>query len=268
MQEPSFGPRGWTPDRIGALEGKTFLITGTTAGTGYEATKMLLTRGARVIMLNRNPGKSAGAIETLKAEVGADAQVDSVQMDLSSLESVRAAAAAVLAQTSRIDGLICNAAIAQVATRELTVDGFESQFGVNHLGHFLLVGLLFDCIKASNGRIVMVGSNGYRMGGKRIRFEDINWQENYSAWNAYSQSKLAQMMFGFELHRRIAASSGGVEVRVCHPGAAQTDLIKGKASPMMEFLWRLISPFAQTAEKGAWPEVMCATEDGLSGLAL
>ena len=114
----------------------------------------------------------------------------------------------------------------------------------------------------------MVGSNGYRMGGKRIRFEDINWQENYSAWNAYLQSKLAQMMFGFELHWRIEASSGGVEVRVCHPGAAQTDLIKGKASPKMKFLWRSISPFAQTAEKGAWPEVMCATEDGLSGLAL
>ena len=155
-----------------------------------------------------------------------------------------------------------------MATRELTAEGFESQFGVNHLGHFLLVGLLFYRIKASNGRIVMVGSNAYRMGGKRIRFEDINWEEKYSAWNAYAQSKLAQMMFGFELQRRVAASGGGVEVHVCHPGAAQTDLIKGKASPMVKFIWGLLSPLAQTAEKGARPEVMCATEDGLAAQTL
>lgn len=268
MPDLSFGPRGWTPDRIGDLQGKTFVITGATAGTGYEATKMLLTQGARVIMLNRNPEKSAATIETLKAEVGAEAQVESIQMDLSSLSSVRQAAAAVLVQAPQIDALICNAAIAQVATRELTADGFESQFGVNHLGHFLLVGLLFECIKASSGRVVVVGSNAYRMGGKRIRFEDINWAGKYSAWNAYAQSKLAQMMFGFELERRVRAANSGVQVHVCHPGAAQTDLIKGKASPVVKFIWGLLSPLAQTAAKGARPEVMCATETGLAGQTL
>ena len=268
MPETSFGPLGWKPDRMGDLQGKTFVITGTTAGTGFEAAKMLLTEGARVIMLNRNPEKSAATLETLKAELGADIQAQSIQMDLSSLESVRKAAAAVLLQAPQIDALICNAAIAQVATRELTVDGFESQFGVNHLGHFLLVGLLFECIKASKGRVVVVGSNAYRMGGKRIRFEDINWTGKYSAWNAYAQSKLAQMMFGFELDRRVKAASSEVEVHVCHPGAAQTDLIKGKASPVVKFIWGLLSPLAQTAAKGARPEVMCATEEGLAGRTL
>jgi len=118
-------------------------------------------------MLNRTAEKSAAAIETLKLEFGANAAVSFIHMDLAVLDSVRKAAAEVLDKTSRIDALICNAAISQTATRELTVDGFESQLGVNHMGQFLLWGLLFDRIEASQGRVVVVGSNAYRMAKKK-----------------------------------------------------------------------------------------------------
>lgn len=268
MTKQPFGKKGWTPECIDSLAGKTVLITGTTAGAGFEAARILLSKGAKVIGLNRSAKKSAAGIEQLKQEFGEQAPISAVQMDLSDLSSVKAAAAEVLDTVPQIDALICNAAIAQVAMQEMTVDGFESQLGVNHMGHFVLCGMLFDRIEASQGRIVVVGSNGYKMGLKRIQFEDLNFDQNYSGWNAYSQSKLAQMMFGYELQRRIAKAGKSVEVRVCHPGAAKTSLINDKASFGLRLAWKLMSVFAQTAEKGAWPELMCATEEGLDPVQL
>ncbi len=165
----------------------------------------------------------------------------------------------------QIDALICNAAIAQVAKQELTVDGFESQLGVNHYGHFLLCGLLYERIKASQGRIVVVASEGYKMGLKTIKFDDMNWDNAYNANHAYSQSKLAQMMFAYELQNRIKAANQSVKVYVCHPGSSNTSLINDKAGLMTRIAWSLMvmTPLVQTAEKGAYPEVMCATEDAL-----
>jgi NAD(P)-dependent dehydrogenase (short-subunit alcohol dehydrogenase family) len=259
-----FGPKGWTPERLGSLAGKTYVITGANSGAGLEAARVFLSKGARVVMLNRNVDKSTAAVATLKQEFGRDADVRFVRMDLAMLGSVRKAAAEVLEDVPRIDALICNAAIAQVARQEITVDGFESQLGVNHFGHFLLCGLLFERIEASGGRIVVVGSNAYKMGLKRIQFEDLNFDRKYTAWNAYAQSKLAQMMFAYELQRRIRAAGKSVEVRVCHPGASRTNLLKDTASAFNKLLWSVLSRFiAQSAEKGSWPEVMCATEEGL-----
>lgn len=264
-----FGPQGWTPERLGSLQGKTYVITGANAGAGFEATRTLLTKGAKVVMLNRNADKSASAIETLKQEFGNAADVNFVRLDLAVLDSVREAALELLDTVPQIDALICNAAIAQVAKQELTVDGFESQLGVNHFGHFLLCGLLFDRIEQSRGRIVVVGSNAYKMGLKKIQFEDLNFDQNYTAWNAYAQSKLAQMMFAYELQRRVKAAGKHVQVRVCHPGASRTNLLNETASLPMKLLWKLISPFiAQSAERGSWPEVMCATEESLKPQAL
>ncbi|MCX2794164.1 SDR family oxidoreductase [Microbulbifer thermotolerans] len=262
MQQ-KFGPNGWTPERLSSLKGKTFVITGATAGAGFEATRVLLSKGAKVVMMNRNADKSAAAIARLKQELGTDAQVTFVQMDLAVLDSVREAAAKIMARVHRIDALICNAAIAQVARQEITVDGFESQLGVNHFGHFLLCGLLFERIEASGGRIVVVGSNAYKMGLKRIQFEDLNFDKKYTPWNAYAQSKLAQMMFAYELQRRVEAAGKRTRVLVCHPGAARTNLLKDTAGPLQKALWAVLSLLAQSAEKGAWPEVMCATEEGL-----
>lgn len=260
-----FGPKGWTPERLGSLAGKTYIITGANSGTGFEASRIFLSKGAKVVMLNRNPEKSAAAIETLKQEFGNSADVTFIRMDLSVLDSVRKAAAEVLDKVPHIDALICNAAIAQVPTRKLTVDGFESQLGTNHYGHFVLCELLFDRLEQSKGRIVVVASLGYKLGLRTIQFDDMNWDKNYGANAAYSQSKLAQMMFAYELQDRVKASGRSVEAYVCHPGSSATSLISTSGSRPMRFIWWLMtkSPMVQTAEKGAYPEVMCATENGL-----
>ncbi|MEM8488642.1 MAG: SDR family oxidoreductase [Bacteroidota bacterium] len=261
-----FGSKGWTPERISSLEGKTYLITGANSGTGFEASKILLSKGAKVVMLNRNPKKSADAIAALKQELGSDADVLFIQMDLAEQASVRKAADEVLKTLPRIDALICNAAIAQVPKQQFTVDGFESQLGVNHYGHFLLQGLLHPRLEESKGRIVVVGSMGYNLGIKTIQFDDINWDKNYHANNVYSQSKLAQIMAVYELQDRLKkAGKNDVQVYACHPGASSTSLITTSGSLMMRFVWYLmtLSPFVQSAEKGAYPELMCATEPDL-----
>ncbi len=260
-----FGPDGWTPERLGSLKGKTYLITGTTSGTGFEATRILLSKGAKVVMLNRNPKKSDNVITQLKQELGSDTDVSAIRMDLSDLASVRAAAAEVLETVSQIDALICNAAIAQVPTQKMTVDGFESQLGTNHYGHFVLCGMLFDRIDESHGRIVVVASLGYKLGLRTIQFDDMNWDKNYSANSVYSQSKLAQMMFAYELQDRVKAANRNVESYVCHPGSSATSLIETSGSMVTKVIYRLMmmTPLVQSAERGAYPEIMCATEDGL-----
>ena len=264
--DTQFGPQGWLPARINTLAGKTYVITGANSGTGFQATRILLSKGAKVVMLNRNPKKSDAAIDLLKTEFGNNADVSYIKMDLGDLASVRQAAAQVLEHTSRIDALMCNGAIAQVAKQEFTKDGFESQLGVNHYGHFVLCGELFNRIDESNGRIVVVASEGYKMGIKTMQFEDMNWDKNYHPNKVYSQSKLAQMMFAYELQDKLQASNNNnVKVYVCHPGASNTSLINDKASFATRITWRFMVKIglAQTAEQGAYPELMCALEDNL-----
>ena len=270
MPDNAFGPNGWTPERLRSLANKTYLITGANAGAGYQASRILLSKGARVVMLNRNAEKSTAAIAKLKQEFGADCEVTFVRMDLSELASVKEAAAEVLKTVPRIDALICNAAIAQVPTQKITKDGFESQLGTNHYGHFVLCGMLFERIKESQGRIVVVASLGYKMGIRTIQFDDMNWDKNYSANPVYSQSKLAQMMFAYELQDKIKAAAKHVEVYVCHPGSSATSLISTSGGLATRIIFKLmsLSPMVQSAEKGAYPEVMCATEDGLEQRAL
>ena len=270
MADKQFGPKGWTPERLGSLLGKTYLITGANAGAGYQASRILLSKGAKVVMLNRSAEKSAQAVKVLNEEFGSDADVCFVRMDLAELASVREAAMEVLETVPRIDALICNAAIAQVPSQKLTVDGFESQLGTNHYGHFLLCGMLFERIEEGEGRIVVVASLGYNLGIKTIQFDDMNWDKNYSANAVYSQSKLAQMMFAYELQDRVKAAGKNVETYVCHPGASATSLISTSGGFMTRVMWWLMTktPMVQTAEQGAYPEVMCATEDGLEQRAL
>lgn len=267
MADTTFGPNGWTPERLGDQSGKTYIITGANAGAGFQAARILLKKNAKVVMLNRSAEKSEAAIADLRQEFDAKADVSFVRTDLSVLDSVREAAEEVLKTVPRIDALINNAAIAQVPTRKLTVDGFESQLGTNHYGHFLLNGLLFDRIAESKGRIVVVASLGYNMGLKTIKFDDMNWDGGYGANTAYSQSKLAQMMFAYELQDRLAAAGRReVEVFVCHPGSSATSLITTSGSRTMRFIWWLMTktPMVQTAEQGSYPEVMCATEEVLT----
>lgn len=217
-------------------------------------------------MLNRNSKKSEGVIGAIKNELGNNINVSFIQLDLGIQDSVKRAAEEVLKKVSRIDALICNGAIAQVPARVLTVDGFESQLGVNHYGHFTLQALLYPLIEKSKGRIVTVGSMGYNLGLKAINFDDMNWDNNYTANNAYSQSKLAQIMSVYELQNRLKkAGKRDVIVYACHPGASSTSLISTSGSFMMRFIWWLMtfSPMVQSAEKGSYPELMCATEKDL-----
>ena len=266
MSTNQFGKKGWTPDRIGDLSGKIYVITGTTSGTGFEAARILLSKGAKVVMLNRNPKKAEDVIATLKKELGPTIDLVSIQMDLAEQASVKKAAKEVLEKVSRIDALLCNAAIAQVPTRKLTVDGWESQMGVNYYGHFTLQGMLFPLIEKSKGRIVAVGSMGYDMGLKTIKFDDMNWDKDYTANDAYSQSKLAQIMSIYELQDRLKkAGKTDVKAYACHPGSSRTSLIATSGSLMMRIIFGLmkLSPLTQPAENGAYPQLMCAIEKDL-----
>ena len=262
----TFGKKGWTPGLMKSQDGKTFLITGTTSGTGYEAAKILLSKGAKVVMLNRNPKKSEDTIKAYKKELGSNIDVSYITVDLGKQSSVKKAAEEVLSTVSRIDALMCNGAIAQVPKRVLTEEGWESQMGVNFFGHFTLQAMLYPLIEKSKGRIVTVGSMGYNMGLKTIKFEDLNWENDYTANDAYSQSKLAQIMTIYELQDRLE-KAGKTEVKAyaCHPGSSRTALIKTSGSLMMRIIFGLmkLSPLTQPAENGAYPELMCATEANL-----
>ncbi|MFK7925098.1 MAG: SDR family oxidoreductase [Bacteroidia bacterium] len=261
-----FGKKGWTPDRIKDLIGKTFVITGTTSGTGFEAARILLSKGAKVVMLNRNPKKAVDTISALKEKLGNAIDVTNISMDLGEQASVKKAATEVLEKVNRIDALMCNGAIAQVPRQKITIDGWESQMGVNYFGHFTLQALLFPMIEKSNGRIVTVGSMGYDMGIKTIKFDDLNWDKDYTPNDAYSQSKLAQIMSIYELQDRLAkAGKTSVKAYACHPGSSRTNLINTSGSFMMKLIFGImkLSPLTQAAENGAYPELMCATEPDL-----
>lgn len=264
MIDKRFGPKGWTPDLMESQKGKTFLITGATSGTGFEAARILASKGAKVVMLNRNPKKSEDAIAAIENELDNNADVSYIRMDLGEQASVKNAATEILENVDRIDALMCNGAIAQVPRQQITVDGWESQMGVNHYGHFTLQALLYPLIEKSKGRIVTVGSMGYNMGLKTIKFDDLNWDKDYTPNNAYSQSKLAQIMSIYELQDRLKeAGKTDVKAYACHPGSSRTSLIKTSGSLMMRIMFKLMTPLTQSAEKGAYPELMCATEENL-----
>ena len=217
-------------------------------------------------MLNRNLKKAADTITSLKQELGNDIDVTNIQMDLSKQASVKKAAEEILKTVPKLDALICNAAIAQVPKQTLTVDGWESQMGTNYYGNWTLQALLFPLIEKSKGRIVTVGSMGYDMGIKTIKLDDLNWDKDYTPNNAYSQSKLAQIMSIYELQDRLKeAEKTDIKAYACHPGSSRTNLINTSGSFMMKLIFNLmkLSPLTQSAEKGAYPQLMCATEPNL-----
>lgn len=266
MADTQFGRNGWTPDRIKSLKGKTYLITGASSGTGFEAAKIIASKGGKVVMLNRNPKKSEDCIAAIKQDIGNNVDVTAIRIDLGDQASVKAAATEILEKVDRIDALICNGAIAQVPKQVITVDEFESQLGVNYYGHWTLQALLFPLIEKSNGRIVTVGSLGYDMGIKTIKFDDMNWDQDYQQNAAYSQSKLAQIMTIYELQDRLKkAGKTNVKAYACHPGSSKTSLITTSGNMATRILFGLmsLSPMVQSAEKGAYPEIMCATEPNL-----
>jgi NAD(P)-dependent dehydrogenase (short-subunit alcohol dehydrogenase family) len=252
--------RGFTENDVPDQSGKTVVITGANTGLGYEAARALSMRGARVIIACRSRQKSEAAIARIKKQNG-PVDVSFVQLDLGDLSSVRRCAKQLQAE-EKIDVLINNAGI-MVPPYGLTKDGFESQFGVNHLGPFALTGLLLEKLaESSSSRVVNTSSIAHNPG--KISFGDINAEQHYSAAARYSMSKLANLLFSYELQRRLEAADLPVLSVACHPGIASTELSRympsllGKANELMK-------PFFNTAAAGAWPTLSAATSEEVVG---
>jgi NAD(P)-dependent dehydrogenase (short-subunit alcohol dehydrogenase family) len=247
----------WTTKNIPDMRGKTVIITGANSGIGYEAARALATRNARVIMACRNLEKGEQAASKIRAETPtADLKV--MALDLADLASVRRFAEAFLGENTHLDILINNAGIMAVPYGK-TVDGFEMQIGTNHFGHFLLTGLLFDSLeKTPKSRVVTVSSYAHAIG--RINFDDLNSEKSYQRWLAYGQSKLANLLFAYELQRRTSQKSKNPVSVAVHPGYAATNLQHTSWS------FSLLNPiFAQSPEMGALPTLYAATSPDIRG---
>ena len=204
------------------LSGKLAVVTGANSGLGLGLATRLSAAGADVIMAIRNRAKGEAAIEQIRAKVP-DAKLTIKQLDLSSLDSVAALGEELTAEGRPIDILINNAGIMQPPERDTTADGFELQFGGNHLGHFALTGRLLPLLRAAeNARVTSLSSLAARMGG--INFEDLQWEKRYNPTRAYSQSKTGNLMFALELDRRSRQAGWGIVSNAAHPGFAKTNL--------------------------------------------
>ncbi len=236
------------------------MITGANSGLGLRSAEALAAKGARVLMACRNATKAAAALEQVKAKAsGAPPEVRT--LDLSSLASVRACAEELNGELDHIDVLMNNAGIMAVPNTK-TVDGFESQLGTNHLGHYALTGLLLPTLlKAPEPRVVTVSSNGHRMG--RIDFDDLFWErKRYSRWRAYGQTKLANLLFTSELQRRAVDRGTTLTAAAAHPGYAATNLTSGPAigaAVLKPFLALGDKLVGQPDHMGALPQLYVAT---------
>ncbi len=251
----------FTDNNVTDQSGRVFLITGANSGLGYAAAKVLAGRGARVLMGCRSADRAEAAMADIRA-VYPDADLRFIPLDLGDLKSVRAAARQV-AEEPRLDVLVNNAGI-MMPPREETADGFESQFGVNHLGTFALTGLLLDKIaQGQSPRIVITSSMAHRSG--RIDFDDINAEEGYSRWGRYAMSKLANLLHMYELDRRLRAAGSPIIAVACHPGVADTELAKNFPGFMVSLLRPVSSLFMNSAAQGAWPTLAAAAGEGIEG---
>ncbi|MEU8663999.1 oxidoreductase, partial [Actinoplanes philippinensis] len=208
----------WTEQNIPDQSGRVAVVTGANTGLGFATARALAGRGATVVLAVRDMAKGRRAADRIAGDVTVQ------ELDLSSLDSVRAAAATLHATHPRIDLLINNAGV-MYTPRLSTRDGFEMQFGTNHLGHFAFTGLLLDLLLPVPGsRVVTVSSTGHRIRAA-IHFDDLQWERSYSRVGAYGQSKLANLLFTYELQRRLAARAGTVAV-AAHPGLSDTELAR------------------------------------------
>lgn len=246
-----------------SLEGKTVVITGANTGIGKETAVDLAARGARVIIGCRNLEKGTEALKEIQDRSG-NRNVFLEKLDLASLESVRTFADKILNSEPRLDILINNAGV-MACPFQKTQDGFEMQFGVNHLGHFLLTLLLLDRLKSSQpSRIINVSSSAHRMGTGKIKFDDIHHEKSYSSWGAYFDSKLANVLFTRELSKHLEGTH--VTANSLHPGAVTTELQRHSilSSPIMYPLrWYMF----KTAEQGAQTSIYCAVAEEMEGVS-
>ena len=251
----------WTAADVPDQTGRFAIVTGANSGPGFDTAAVLADKGAHVVLAVRNLDKGNEAADRIRSK-NPNAVVSLQELDLTSLDSVRNAADQLRADYPRIDLLINNAGVMYVPTRETTKDGFEMQFGTNHLGHFALTGQLLDNLLPVEGsRVVTVSSVGHRILA-RIHFDDLQLERKYNRVEAYGQSKLSNLLFTYELQRRLAAKGTPTIAAAAHPGFADTELMRHMPSAIPDFLWR---PFAQPADMGALPTLRAATDPGVQG---
>ena len=251
----------WTVADIPDQAGRTAVITGANTGLGYETAAVLAAKRACIVLAVRNVVKGTEALRRIEqATLGAHVELQ--VLDLSSLDSVREAAHALAARHDSIDLLINNAGVV-LTERSTTTDGFDMQFGTNHLGHFAFTGLLLDRLLATSGsRVITVSSLGHRLAGG-IRFDDPQWQRKYSRLGAYGQSKLANLMFTYDLQRRL---QGTTTIAVAaHPGGSNTEFSRSSPTPVRQLFSALGPLLAQDAAAGALPTLRAATDPGVLG---
>jgi NAD(P)-dependent dehydrogenase (short-subunit alcohol dehydrogenase family) len=248
----------WTSDDVPGQQGRLAVVTGANTGLGFETAQVLAARGASVVLAVRDIEKGKRAAARI-AGTAPGANVTVQPLDLTSLDSIRAAAGELRARHPRIDLLVNNAGV-MLTPKQTTGDGFELQFGTNHLGHFALTGLLLEqMLPVPGSRVVTLSSLAHRIGA-RINFDDLQGERSYRRVAAYSQSKLANLMFTYELQRRLSGAGTTIAV-AAHPGLAGTEL--GRYTPaIVAFSYARVS---QKAAMGALPVLRAATDPGVTG---
>lgn len=250
--------RNWTIDNIADQSGKTILITGGNSGIGLEAARVLSMKNAEVILTARSEKNGVAAVAFIK-DKNPDAKVSWMILDLADLDSVRAFSVAFHEKYTRLDILINNAGVMYPPSREETKQHFELQFGTNHLGHYALTALLLDLLKATPGSRVTTQSSIAHTMLSNLDLQDLNWEKSYNRTKAYSQSKLANLLFTYELDRQLKKLGLNVIANAAHPGVTNTNLFKTSG------FGALTKYFTQRVELGALPILRAATEPGLKG---
>lgn len=256
--------KNWTAEDIPSQQGKTILITGANSGLGLEASRVLSSKGAQVIMAVRNLKSGNEAISLIKNK-NADAKLDLMQLDLSDFASIHQFSQEFHQRYSQLDVLINNAGVMFPAKRELTKQNFEVQFGTNHLGHFLLTGMLLDILKNTpNSRIAIQSSGQHKakMGRPDIYFDDLNFNKGYNKYVAYTQSKLANLLFAYELDRQLKAGHMDITVIAAHPGYTKTNLVRHSGFLVQSVITNIL---AQSVEMGTLPILRAATDKSVIG---
>jgi NAD(P)-dependent dehydrogenase (short-subunit alcohol dehydrogenase family) len=253
----------WTAKEIPDQLRRVAIVTGANSGLGLVTATELARAGATVVLAARDPRKADGARDEIASEVPS-AQLDPRTLDLADLSSVRGFAEEVAAAHPSLDLLVNNAGV-MMPPRQQTADGFELQFGTNHLGHFALTGLMLARMRSgSDSRVVTVSSLEHRAG--RLDFDDLQSEREYSPRGAYQQSKFANAVFGLELDRRLRTAGIAVKSVLAHPGYSATNLqTSGPTGPMKTLLRVTNAIVAQPAERGAWPSLYAATAPGVEG---
>jgi NAD(P)-dependent dehydrogenase (short-subunit alcohol dehydrogenase family) len=248
----------WTSADVPSQSGRVAIVTGSNTGVGYEAAAVLAERGAHVVLAVRNLDKGNDAQARITARCP-NSVVTVQELDLASLESVRKAAHALRAAHQRIDMLINNAGV-MTLEKASTEDGFELQFGTNHLGHFALTGLLLDNMLSVDGsRVVTMSSPGHRILAT-IDFDHLRLDSTYNRYAGYGQSKLANLLFTYELARRLTGKGAPTAALAAHPGASDTELLRGLPGLIRSPAQFLFSRYAQSPTMGALPSLRAATD--------